>query len=84
MKVVNDLTGKTNYKNLVLANRTGLRTVSQMHQEKHYPGGINGLRRIIEDNKEGFTDACVRRVGRRIFVDLEKYYAWLEKVNEVA
>ncbi len=66
----------TNYKQ-------GHRTIKQMIEEHHYAGGEGGLRRLIEDNKYGIG-VCVRRVGKRIMVDLEKYYNWLESINESA
>lgn len=64
------------------ANRQGMRTIRQMIEEHHYAGGEGGLRRIIEDNKFNIG-VCIRRVGTRIMVDLERYYSWLDQINDV-
>lgn len=68
---------------MTAVNKIGMRTIRQMIEERHYAGGEGGLRRCIEDNKHGIN-VCVRRVGRLIMIDLEKYYNWLESINEVA
>ena len=64
-------------------NKQGNRTIKQMIEEYHYAGGEGGLRRLIEDNKYGIS-ICVYRVGKRIMINLEKYYKWLDSINEVA
>ena len=60
------------------------RTIRQMVQEKIYPGGEGGLRRLIEDGDRNGFASCVRRVNRRIFIDLRAYYLYLDTINGVA
>ena len=63
--------------------QTGMRTIKQMIDEKFYPGGEGGLRRLIEDDKDGFAKACVRRVGRRVFILLSAYHSYIDRINGI-
>lgn len=42
------------------------------------------LRWMIFTNKDGFSDHCVVRRGRRVLIDENKYFEWLEEQNQVA
>jgi hypothetical protein len=38
----------------------------------------SALRHIISENRNGFNE-CLKRVGKRIFIDLEKFQNWMDK-----
>ena len=41
-------------------------------------GGIRAL--IFNAEKNGFKQ-CIRRIGRRVLIDVEAFYAWVEGQN---
>lgn len=59
-------------KNLIPAN----------NWNKHHPwppeGGMRYL--IFNANKNGF-DKCIKRVGRRVLIDEEAFFKWVEEQN---
>jgi hypothetical protein len=58
-----------------------LRTVDQLCQEHpaFTPGGIRWL--LFHRHSNGLESAVVR-VGRRVFIDVERFFAWVDAQNK--
>jgi hypothetical protein len=58
-----------------------LRTVRQFCAENPVfsPGGIRWL---LFHRRENGLDRAVVRCGRRIFIDVDRFFAWLDEQNE--
>ena len=56
-------------------------TFKQWSDEKGDPSE-GALRWMHHTNKDGFSDECVMRRGRRVLISEENYYQWLEKINK--
>jgi len=41
----------------------------------------SGLRWMHHTNKDGFSDFCVLKRGKRVLIDSEAYTKWLLKIN---
>lgn len=57
-------------------------TIKQAVEEKIYPneGGLRSL--IFFANANGFNKV-IRRINRRIFIDVEAFYRWVEEQNHL-
>lgn len=57
-------------------------TIKQAVEEKIYPneGGLRSL--IFFANTNGFNKV-IRRINRRIFIDVEAFYRWVEEQNNI-
>ena len=53
-----------------------LQTVRQFLDGREWPTE-SVLRHLIFFNKYGFEKACVRRIGRKIFIDLSAFNSWM-------
>jgi hypothetical protein len=38
-----------------------------------------GLRWLIFKNLDGFRDACIKQVGRRVLIDEAAFFAWMAR-----
>ena len=47
--------------------------------EFHAYPSLGGLRWLAFTNKDGFRDACVRQVGRRMLIDEAAFLAWVAR-----
>lgn len=47
----------------------------------HPPQG--GLRHLVFHAKQNNFEKCIRRVGRRILIDEQAYFAWVDEQNQV-
>lgn len=46
-------------------------------------GNIGGVRNLIFfADKNGFC-RCIRRVGKKIFIDVSQYYIWQDEINGI-
>lgn len=57
-----------------------LYTVKQFVQASHYPneGGLRAL--IFNADKNGFNKV-IRRINKRVFIDVEAFYQWVNDLN---
>ncbi len=62
-----------------IENSRNLIPVPRWHEFHLYPSERQ-LRWLIFTNKDDFNQ-CLVRVGKRILIDEEKYFTWLEKQN---
>jgi len=62
----------------IIARIRKLMTVDQF-SKKHPAFSVPGLRHYIHLEKQNGFDAVVVRVGRRVFIDEEKFFEWVEK-----
>jgi len=58
-----------------------LLTVKKFVEEGHYPNH-GGIRSILFNSRQNGFDKCVRRIGRRILIDVDAYYSWIEETNK--
>ena len=58
-----------------------LYTVKDFVKAGHYPneGGLRGL--IFYAYKNGFKKV-IKRINRKIFIDVEAFYQWVNEINE--
>lgn len=59
-----------------------LRLSVKMFGEKIY-GSVHGVYKLLFNAKKTGFDRCVRRVGRKIFIDVAEYYKWQDEINGV-
>jgi len=52
--------------------------------EKFYEGKIGGVRHLLFHSKTNGFEKCVRRVGKKIFIDVALYMSWQDEINGVA
>lgn len=59
-----------------------LLTIAQFASEHSWPsqGSLRFL--IFNERTNGFS-SVVRRVGKRVLIDEQKFFQWVEKLNEV-
>lgn len=50
--------------------------------EKIY-GNIGGVRNLLFYAETNGFKKCVRRVGKKIFIDVQQYYLWQDEINGV-
>lgn len=58
--------------------KSNLVTCKAFLQGRDWPTATS-LRYYIFFNKYGFADKCVRRVGRKVLIDLYAFNRWLEE-----
>lgn len=64
-----------------MATQTRLIPVSKWNQHHEWPP-IGGLRHLIfYENQNGFCEV-VKRCGRRVLIDENAFFAWLNKQND--
>jgi len=61
-------------------NLPRLLTVKQAVQEKVYPNE-GGLRAIIFNAEKNGFNKVIRRINRKVFIDVAKFYEWVEETN---
>lgn len=49
----------------------------------NYPP-VGGLRHLVFNAKENGFDKCIRRVGRRILIDEQAYFKWVDEQSQNA
>lgn len=55
-----------------------LRTIPQLAGE--FPAfSERNLRWLVYDNKQGFADRCVVRIGRKVLIHVEEFADWLDE-----
>ena len=42
----------------------------------------NSLRQLIYYNTDNFTDKVVKRIGKRIYISVSDFYAWVKDTNK--
>jgi len=47
-------------------------------------GNIGGVRMLLFNADTNGFKRCVRRVGKKIFIDVAEYYRWQDEINGVA
>lgn len=46
-------------------------------------GNIGGVRNLIFFAEENGFKKCIRRVNKKIFIDMSEYYKWQDEINGV-
>ena len=46
-----------------------------------YPN-IAGLRHLVFHSEKNGFDSCIKRIGRRILIDEDAYFAWVDAQNQ--
>lgn len=46
-------------------------------------GNIGGVRNLIFFAEENGFSRCIRRVGKKIFIDVAEYYKWQDEINGI-
>jgi hypothetical protein len=59
---------------------TRLFTVQQWPQHHPYPP-VGGLRHLIFHAKQNGFDAVIRRIGRRVLIDEQAFFAWVARTG---
>ena len=55
-----------------------LQTINTFLKERDWPTK-QSIRWYIHRNVKGFEEHCVRRLGKRIFIDVQAFEAWVQK-----
>lgn len=55
---------------------------TEWESREGYPT-TSGLRWLIFHERTNGFHKCVRRIGRRVLIDREKFYEWVEEQNNV-
>lgn len=50
---------------------------------KNVYGNIGGVYNLLFHASENGFEKCVRRVGRKIFIDVVEFYKWQDEINGV-
>jgi len=61
-----------------------LRLSPNAFAEKFYEGKIGGVRHLLFHSKTNGFEKCVRRIGKKIFIDVQEFYKWQDEINGVA
>lgn len=50
--------------------------------ETHVWPKEGGLRSLIFNEKSNGFSICIRRIGRKVYIDEDKFFEWVDKKNE--
>ena len=64
-----------NIRNLIPLTRWG---------EKHQHPPIGGLRYLVFNAHQNGFDSCIVRIGKRVLIDEEKYFEWVDNQNSTS
>lgn len=59
-------------------NRSQFVTCKAFLQDRDWPTQ-SSLRYYIFFNKYGFADTCVRRIGRKVLIDIQAFDVWVKE-----
>lgn len=60
--------------------KTRLIPVTEWNEHHSFPP-IGGLRHLIFNAEENGFNKCIKRVGRRVLIDENAYFKWIEEQN---
>jgi len=66
----------------MIPHKQRLFTVKQAVEAGLYPSE-RGLRWLLFKAEQNGLSKAVRRIGRRVFIDVEEYYEWVELQNNI-
>ena len=61
-------------------NTLDLVPLSRFNEYYDYPT-VGALRQLLFYNTDGFEDKVIRRVGKRIYIKISDFKAWIEETN---
>lgn len=61
-------------------NQTRLIPVPKWSEHHEWPP-LGGLRHLIFNSKSNGFDECIRRVGKRLLIDEQAFFHWVDKQN---
>jgi hypothetical protein len=44
---------------------------------------MGGLRYLVFNSRQNGFEKCLRRVGRRILIDEQAFFAWVDEQNQI-
>lgn len=50
---------------------------------KQIYGNIGGVRNLIFYSETNGFNRCIRRIGKKIFIDVVEYYTWQDEINGI-
>ena len=54
--------------------------LSRFNEYYEYPT-VGALRQLLFYNTDGFEDKVIRRIGKRIYIKISAFKAWIEETN---
>lgn len=62
------------------SNKKSLIPATKWNEYHDYPS-IGGLRHLIFHAEKNGFHKCIRRIGRRVLIDEDRYFEWVEDQN---